>query len=62
MDGWNKEEIRQLQLPDPHPMTFRSWKVDAGTIQQQLAGDMEVDQQSKEEKQNRSWLSKLFRR
>ena len=34
----------------------------AGTIQQQLAGDMEVDQQSKEEKQNRSWLSKLFRR
>ena len=46
MDGWNKEEIRQLQFPDPndtdpHHMTFRSWKVDVGTIQQQLAGDIE---------------------
>lgn len=33
----------------------------AGTIQQQLAGDTEADQQSEEAKQKRSWVSKLFR-
>lgn len=33
----------------------------AGTIQQQLAGEIEVDQQRPEAEQKRSWFKKLFR-
>lgn len=33
----------------------------AGTIQQQLAGETEADQQSPEAEQKRSWFRKLFR-
>ncbi len=33
----------------------------AGTIQQQLAGEIEVDQQRLEAEQKRSWFKKLFR-